>query len=46
MTKLTVTLAQLNLQWENPSQNLAQITTLLESQLERKTDLIVLPEKV
>jgi predicted amidohydrolase len=44
MTKLTVTLAQLNLQWENPSQNLAQITTLLESQLERKTDLIVLPE--
>lgn len=44
MTKLTVTLAQLNLQWENPSQNLAQITTLLESQLVRKTDLIVLPE--
>jgi predicted amidohydrolase len=44
MTKLTVTLAQLNLQWENPKKNLKQITALLENQLTDETDLIVLPE--
>jgi omega-amidase len=44
MTKLTVTLAQLNLQWENPKKNLKQITALLDNQLTDETDLIVLPE--
>jgi predicted amidohydrolase len=48
MTKLTVSLAQLNLQWENPNKNLAQITSLLDSQLATATatatDLIILPE--
>jgi predicted amidohydrolase len=44
MTKLTVTLAQLNLQWENPEQNLMQIAKLLEHQLTDRTDLIILPE--
>jgi predicted amidohydrolase len=44
MKKLTVALAQLNLQWEQPQQNLKQITALLENQLIDGTDLIVLPE--
>ncbi|MFT6756946.1 MAG: omega-amidase [Chitinophagales bacterium] len=46
MTKLTVSLAQLNLQWENPNKNLVQITSLLDSQLATATatDLIILPE--
>ena len=44
MTKLTVTLAQLNLQWENPTKNLMQISALLKNQLVEGTDLIVLPE--
>ena len=44
MTKLTVSLAQLNLQWENPNKNLEQITSLLDSRLAPATDLIILPE--
>ncbi|MEC8273252.1 MAG: nitrilase family protein, partial [Bacteroidota bacterium] len=42
MTKLSLTLVQCHLYWENPKENINHIETLL-SEVE-ETDIIILPE--
>lgn len=43
MESLTLSLAQFNIAWENPQQNLTRISNLL-SELKGKTHIVVLPE--